>query len=141
MDNGFVIPPGPFSFAGDNTLAGADYPMAASSCTGYSVSGQDLVWFVCMHEGDVLDVTMTSTFDASLFLVSDCADPFNSCVIGADDPETFVYTAAADGIYYLICSAYSSGIGAFTIDGMLIGEGCVVATENASWDSLKSLYR
>lgn len=141
LDNGFIITPGAFSFAGDNTLANADYPMEYGSCTGYSFSGQDLVWMVCMQQGDVLDVTMNSNFDASFFLITDCADPFNSCVIGADDPETFVYTAAADGFYYLICGGYSSGIGPFTIEGMLTGQGCIVTTENTSWDSLKSLYR
>ncbi len=140
-DNDFVIAPGAFSYAGDNTYANADYGMDSGSCTGYSVSGQDLVWAVCMNQGDVLDVTMTSSFDASFFLITDCADPFNSCVIGADDPETFSYTAAADGVYYLICSAYSSGLGAFTIDGTLTGDGCIVATEDKSWDGLKSLYR
>jgi hypothetical protein len=140
-DNDFAIMPGAFSYVGDNTLANADYPMDFGSCTGYSFSGFDLVWPVCMAQGDVLDVTMSANFDASFFLVTDCSDPFNSCVIGADDPETFVYTAAADGIYYLICGGYSSGIGPFTLDGVLTGEGCIVDTETKSWDGLKTLYR
>ncbi len=141
VDNDFFIMPGAFSYSGDNTLAASDYPMASGSCTGYSVSGMDLVWAICMDAGDVLDVTMSSGFDASFYLISDCADPFGSCLIGADDPETFVYTATDEGMYYLVCSAYSSGLGAFTIDGTFQGDGCVVATEDKSWDGLKSLYR
>ena len=144
-DNEYVIPPGAFSLVGNNTYANADYHLnSTDSCTGYSFSGLDLVWVVCMEEGDVLDVTMTTDtgWDASFYMVSDCADPQYTCVVGEDDPEEILYTATETGVYYLICGGYSSGAGEFYLDGMLTGAGCgTVATEDTNWGSLKSLYR
>lgn len=144
MTNDFYIESGAFSYASDNTWANHDYSLVYDgSCTGYSFSGLDVVWVVCMEQGDVLNVEMTDTsFDASMYLMTDCADPQGSCVAGADDPEIISYTAAADGTYYLVCGGYSSGVGPFTIVGNLEGEGCgPVATEDTNWGNLKSLYR
>ena len=144
-DNEFVIPPGAFSLTGDNTYATADYTLVSTdSCTGYGFTGKDLVWVVCMEAGDMLTVTMTTAtgFDASFYMVRDCADPQYTCVVGADDPEEITYTATETGIFYLICGGYSSGAGEFYLDGMLTGAGCgTVATEDTNWGSLKSLYR
>lgn len=142
LDNGFEIPPGEYYFAGDNTLANSDYPLATGSCTGYSFTGADVVYFVCLDQGDTFSVVMTNDgFDASIYLMTDPADPFGSCVIGADDPEEFSYTAEAEGMYYLVVGAYASGLGAFEITGFNSGGGCVVATDNTTFGGLKSFYR
>jgi hypothetical protein len=142
LDNGFEIPPGAYSLIGENTYSNSDYPLDFGSCTGYSFSGADVVYFVCLDEGDVLDVVMENDgFDASIYLMTDPEDPFGSCVIGADDPETFSYTAEADAVYYLVVGAYASGLGSFEVTGFNSGDGCVVATESTTFDSLKSMYR
>lgn len=141
LDNDFEIPAGAFSLVGDNTHANSDYPLEFGSCTGYSFSGADLIWFVCLNEGDVLDVAMTSGFDASIYLMTDPSDPFNSCVIGADDPEEFSYTATEEAVYYLVVGAYGSGLGSFEVTGFNSGGGCVVATDATTFGGLKSLYR
>ena len=142
LDNGFEIAPGAFSYTGDTTNANSDYPLASGSCTGYSFSGAEVIYYICLDQGDILDVTMINGgFDASMYLMTDPADPFGSCVIGADDPEEFVYTAEADAMYYLVVGAYSSGLGTYEIVGTNYGDGCVVATESTTFDGLKSLYR
>ncbi len=147
FDNGFEIMPGAFSFSADNTLANNDYNMAYPSCTGYSFSGLDLVWYVCLDQGDILDVTMTCGFDNAIFILSDCADPESSCVVGADATTSGVeeilgFVAPADGMYYVVAGGYSSsGVGTFTLSGTNYGDGCIVATESTSFDSLKSMYR
>jgi hypothetical protein len=146
-DNNFEILPGAFSYDTDNTDANADYALVYPSCTGYSVSGQDVVWYVCLNEGEVLDVSMQCGFDASLFIVTDCADPQNTCVAGADATvsegleEIIGFTAPADGMYYVIVSAYGSGTGPINVYGTNYGGGCVIATEETSFGGIKSIYR
>ena len=78
-----------------------------------------------------------SFIDLSIWLVSDCGDPENTCVAGDDsgNPECVTWEATAAGWYYLIVDTYS-------------GCGCVtvtiespVATESANWGAVKALYR
>lgn len=147
-DNGFELLPGMFSYEADNTYASNDYPLEyTGSCTGYSATGNDVVYYVCLNQGDMLDVTMTCSFDNSLYIIADCGDAQGSCVAGADATvggveEILGFVAPADGLYYVIATGYSSsGIGPMTISGTNYGGGCVVATEETSFDSLKSMYR
>jgi hypothetical protein len=145
--NGFELMSGAFSYMTDNTLANADYPLASGSCTGYSASGRDVVYYVCLDQGEQLDVSMQCGFDASLYLIADCADPFGSCLAGADATisegleEIIGFIAPYDGIFYIVVSAYSSGTGPIEVYGTNYGDGCEVATESTTFDGLKSLYR
>jgi hypothetical protein len=139
----FITPLVPFNLTGNNTLANNDYPLSFSSCTGYSALGNDVVWVVDMEDGWNLSVTMTTTgWDDSIYLITDCSDPHNSCVAGADDyPDgsSFNYThTGAPGRYYLIVSAYGSGTGDFTVTGLL---DAPVSVEASSWGQVKGLYR
>jgi hypothetical protein len=147
LDNGFELFSGAFSFSTDNTEANADYPLGTGSCTGYSASGNDVVYYVCLDQGQQLDVSMQCGFDASLYIITDCADPMGTCVAGADNTisegleEIIGFTAPADGVYFVVVSAYSSGVGPIEVYGTNYGDGCEVATESTTFDGLKSLYR
>ena len=147
-DNGFEIMPGAFSYETDTTAANNDYPLVTTdSCTGYSASGNDVVYYVCLDEGEMLDITMTCDFDNSMYIITDCGDAQYTCVAGADATvsgveEILGFVAPADGMYYIIVSAWgSSGYGPVTLTGTNYGGGCIVATEDTSFDSLKSMYR
>ena len=142
----FNLPSGTFSFTTDNTSANSDYPLASGSCTSYSATGNDVVYYVCLNQGEMLDVAMDATFDASLYIISDCDDAMGTCLAGADATVTGTeaingFVAPAGGTYFVIVSAYSSGIGAITVTGTNYGVGCVAATESTTFDGLKSLYR
>ncbi len=141
--NGFFILPGAINLTGNNALATHDYSLSSGSCTGYSSTGRDLVWVVDMPSGATLSVTMTTSgWDDSIFLITDCADPHNTCVAGADeypDGSSFMYTNAGPTTrYYLIVSAYASGTGDFNVTGLL---DAPVAIETTSWGRTKALYR
>ncbi len=95
-----------------------DYP---SSCTGYGALGKDVVYVVDLLAGDVISLVYSyvgTSFDESLYIITDCADPAGTCVAGSDGghPEDITWTCTADGTYYIICDAYSStGGGPFTL--------------------------
>jgi len=73
-EGAIAIAPGAFSIQGDNTLANHDYD-TDGSCTGYSASGNDVVYTVGLASGQAFNVTMTTSgWDDSIFLVTDCAD-------------------------------------------------------------------
>ena len=143
-ETAFVLPSGTFSVDGTNVGFNNDYPLTSGSCTGYSASGQDVVYVTNLDVGDELTVLMDTVgdWDDSVFLITDCADPMGSCVAGADaypDLSTFTYYATEAGTYYLIVSAYSSGTGEYNISGYNGGGSSPV--EESTWGSIKALYR
>ncbi len=147
-DDGEILPLGAYSIDGDTTAANDDYTLTSSGCTGFSANGNDVVYVTCLADGDMFDVAMTTTtgFDASIYLVSDCADPEGSCVAGSDvfpTGEAFSYQniTGSDQQLYLIVDAFSSGAGEFNISGNN-GSNCQsVAIDETNWGSLKGMYR
>jgi hypothetical protein len=118
-----------------------DYTPAPPECTNdYTANGPEAVYKIYLVAGETFNVCedQTSTFiDLSIWLVSDCGDPENTCVAGEDNgnPECINYTAAADGWYFLMVDTYSGcGVVAVTIDAP-------IATEDRSWGSVKELYK
>jgi hypothetical protein len=141
------IPYGAFSIDATTDLANDDYDpydyVNYTSCTGYTAAGADVVYCITLLAGDSFEVTMDTggLWDDSIYLITDCDDPVNTCVIGDDqypDGSGFVYTATATGQYYLIVDAYSGG-GAFNISG--VNGGGPSSAEQTTWGGIKSLYR
>lgn len=110
----------------------------SGSCTGYSAPGPDAFYSIDLAAGTELVVLQEGDCDMSIYLVTDCADPFATCVAGADggSPEILMYTVDTAGTYYLIVDTYASAgcPVTVTLDG-------VVATEGASFGGLKAMYR
>ncbi|MBM3287311.1 MAG: hypothetical protein FJY88_08185, partial [Candidatus Eisenbacteria bacterium] len=103
-------------------------------CTGYPATGGDVTYRLDLQRGDVVTVTYTTpNHDGSIYMVTDCANPGATCVIGDDDPEpeTWTYTALTAGTYYVIADGYSAS-GPFTLDWSITcpspGACCNLAT-------------
>ncbi len=129
------------TFTVDNCGATNDY---VGGCTGFSTDGLDLVYYVDLVENQELTVTGSTSYDNAMYLVTDCADIENTCVAGVDEDmydgvETLVFDAAdAPGRYYLILDGYSS----LPLEGEWeVTVGGVVATQQTTFDGLKSMYR
>ena len=127
----------------NNCGATNDYSAPSGGCTGYTTNGIDVVYYVDLVENQQFTVSAETSYDNAIYLVTDCADVENTCVIGSDSTtnglEGFVFDAAdAPGRYFLILDGYSSA--GYEGDWEVITDG-VVATEATSWDGLKSLYR
>jgi hypothetical protein len=123
-----------------NTAGASPDYSPTNYCTGYSqAAGNDLVWYVDLAAGDhvVLDM-VAAGWDAALYILTDC-DDMDSCIIGADDPEHIDWIVPADGRYYVVCDAYSSGMGDFSLNYNL--ECGSTATEQGTWGNIKAIYR
>ncbi len=115
-----------FTDAGNTGLANNDYTpsddVAGTGCTGFYAQGGDLVYRLDMNSGDQVHIEYFNASDASVYIVTDCADAQNTCVAGADNTfsnstEVLDFVAPADGVYFLILdtfSAFTPG-GAFTV--------------------------
>jgi len=84
--------------------------------------------------------------DSSLYLVTDCAEPDATCVIGADetfggDMETFIFTSTTGGIYYIIFDAYTASPSAQTVHVWGDVEGSFTPVVAQSWGTIKAMYR
>jgi len=144
-----VLECGDFSLSGNTACYTNDYtPLASGTggCTGYVEAGRDLVYRVYASGGDVLNATFTSTGDGALYVVTDCADPATTCVVGADatlagQPEVITgFVFPATGFYYLILDTFGTNTsGDYTLTGSI---DCVtVGTSKKSWGELKVIYR
>jgi hypothetical protein len=117
-----------------NTCGGGNDYSPTNLCTGYAAVGEDAVWKIAIAPGELITVTLAGeTYDASIYLLSDCSD-MNSCVAGGDDPETFTYSSPTGGVFYLIIDGYSGcGSSVVTIEAPIV-------TESSSWGTVKALY-
>lgn len=130
----------PQSFTVDLCAAVNDYSPGVypESCTGYAATGPDVVYYAILPQGGQIDACINGTNDLALYLITDCSDPVGSCVAGDDsgNPEciSWTHTGTESTVYYLIVDTYS-GCGTVTvsIDNL-------VATEESSFSSIKSLY-
>ncbi|MBN2561905.1 MAG: PPC domain-containing protein [Phycisphaerae bacterium] len=99
---------------GETTVgANNDYDPVVAGCTGYKAEGPDVVYSLNLGSGQTVTVSMNPTptsFDASLYVVTDCDDVDNTCVVGDDsgNPEVVTFTADAGVTYYIIADGYST---------------------------------
>ena len=136
------------SFEIDLCLYNDDYSPSetfSGGCTGYYANGPDAVYMITLGAGETFSACVEPAdgdpygIDLSLYLITDCNDPINSCVAGDDsgNPECFDYTSVDGGVYYLIVDTFSNcgdGLATVTI-------GAPVANEDSTWGTVKSLYR
>ena len=129
-------------FVVDLCLAANDYSALSGGCTGYTSTGKDLVYKIFLGLGETITASMQGTHDAALWLVTDCADAANTCVVGADATvsegyETITYVAPAAGWFYMIVDGYGTDSCSLTT----VSIDAPVSNEDASWSDVKSMYR
>jgi hypothetical protein len=87
------------------------------SCTGWTARGRDATYQLDLQMADICHFVYTQYVDdASFYIVTDCDNVNQSCVIGADatvtgEPETIDWTCPAPGTYFLILDAYGTDAG------------------------------
>lgn len=136
---------GDIALTTDTSGSNNDYQLpAGNACTGYSSSGGDLVWTLCIPAGGTMDLTFAENdYDASVYVVTDCANPVGTCLDGDDcypypcnDILYYNNTGGTDINAYLIVD----GFGGETGHGVLTGTvDCCggTATRTTTWGGLK----
>jgi hypothetical protein len=83
------------------------------SCTNWEQVGADAIYQLTLEPGQTLDASLQSSWDGSLYLVSDCAQSATTCVTGQDNgsPEdiTFTNSGAAAQSYHLVVDSWRTG--------------------------------
>jgi hypothetical protein len=104
---------GDLTNANNNYDPGVDTPPA--SCTGYAAAGKDVTYLLALVAGDQVHLVYTgNAYDASCYIVTDCDNVNDSCVVGVDagyNVETIDWTCPAGGTYFLILDAYGTNTG------------------------------
>lgn len=108
----YVVPAGGGTFQGTTAGYGAELGTSQSSgsCTNYTQDGADAVYQLSLADGETVDATVTTTWDAALYLVTSCASSGTTCVAGQDNgnPEAISYTnnSGSTQTYYLIVDSW-----------------------------------
>lgn len=136
---------GTINLTGSTAGALNDYNPGTGGCTGYTAAGLDVVYKVNATAGQSLNLVYTSSADASIYIVTDCADPVGTCVAGADETvsgqaETLTYVFTHSGTHYVVLDSYgTSTFGSYTLTGSY--ECGAVGTSHGTWGKLKTMYR
>jgi hypothetical protein len=114
------------SVQGTTLDATPNYDSGLETCTGYSQAGPDVAYYVFLGSGQHITVSLTpdASLDASISLLGPGAPSCNAvpvtCLAGSDSgafgqAETFGYTTATSGAYYIIVDSYYRYGSDFTI--------------------------
>ena len=90
--------------------------LSGSDCTGFGTPGPDAIYKIAANEGDIIEATLASTFDGSLWASASCDamnDTVGACIVGADEggsttDETILFRADTAGDYFIVVSSFSS---------------------------------
>jgi len=140
-----AIPCGNVNLTGSTFTATNDYDFSdpPNSCTAGPAGGRDVVYSLNAVVGDSLWLDYTSTADAVMYLVRNCANVMASCSTGVDltdvgGKESLRYKFKASGTYYLILDSYNpDSYGNWELNGQFLSCGltppandiCVNATK------------
>lgn len=124
-DSPIVVPFGyEWAYSGDLAPYSNDYDpgLPGPSCTGSAAPGKDAVFSIEVDCGQFLSVYVEpASFDAALYIVTDCADLAGTCVAGSDEDGAGAAESAAMEVitghtFYVIVDAHDpEGGGAFDI--------------------------
>ncbi len=121
---GYMITGLPYTTTDDTTGATNDYDPLYGGCATYDQPGPDVVYHLNVDNQMLIQVSMIpdSNFDCGLYVVTDCTDVVNSCIVGSDsgfqgEAEVVQFEAQAGVDYFIICdSFFSGGSGEFTLN-------------------------
>ncbi len=124
----------PYTDSGDTLNFSNDYGYGVAACPGesggWNAGAEDVVYQITPDTTGVYTIEFATTWDATVYAVTDCADIDNSCVAGADNgnPETLVTELVAGETYFIIGGHWSNTTpgsgGAYTLN---VSAACIPA--------------
>jgi len=126
-ENATALVIGTSGWAGTTLDATPNYDSGLETCTGFPQAGPDVVYSLVVSAGQQITVSLTPdpSLDASIALLgpgtpSVCNAVPVTCLAGSDvgfngGAESFSYTPATTGVYYIIVDSYYNYGSDFTI--------------------------
>ncbi len=115
----------PYTDSGDTLNFSNDYGYSTGACPGegggWNAGAEDVVYQITPDTTGIYTIEFATTWDSTVYTVTDCADIDNSCVGGADsgNPETIVTELVAGETYFIIGGHWSNSTpgsgGAYTL--------------------------
>ncbi|MBU1508991.1 choice-of-anchor J domain-containing protein [Myxococcota bacterium] len=101
----------PFNVTGTNMTADFSnsntFTYSAGGCG--TANGSEGVYSVSLLAGQRIKLDETGALDAVIRVLGTCTDVTPTCLLSSDSVETnLIFTAPADGMYYVVLEAYSS---------------------------------
>jgi hypothetical protein len=134
------------TFTGDT--CGGQNLVSSLGCDAYSENGLENYYEIQVPSGCYFTATVTNVKDGALWVLGNCTAPGGAytCLGYADDTftgqaEVITYTnsTGSNQIVYLVIDSYGTATcGAYTFQ---FATDCAVATEGASFGSVKALFR
>ncbi len=133
----------PFTDDGDSSVYANDYEFGDGECPGVSYGkgggSMDAVYTFTPTVSGGYNVDLTSTFDAALYIVTDCADIENTCVQAEESAfsggtENMVVQLDAGVTYFIVVDGYSGSSdksGPYTLTVDLCVPSCTAADGTA----------
>lgn len=115
-------------YTGDTTTFSNTYDPGRNGCTGYQAFGNDIAYNILGNPGDIVDLTLTATFDTSIYAVTDCLN-LTTCLQGSDkgNPENIKVAIPASGSIFVMVDTYSTNSkGSFTLDVLIQAPQCTI---------------
>ena len=101
-------------------------------CTPSTARGPDAVYQITGTPGDIVDVSLSGSFDGVLYAVTDCSELVDTCLAGSDSgqPEEIRFVIPDSNPVYIIADSWSSTTtAAFTLDVSVRQPECVLYNE------------
>lgn len=121
-----------------------------NSCSGFLSLGLDVAYRLDLPPGCTIDATLRDGIDGkdldlSVYMGTSCSDLQATCVAGSDTnmvgPESFSYTSATGGTYYLVVDSFGNqSCGDYELE-ITFSNCSLVEIESRQWTHVKQLYR
>jgi hypothetical protein len=121
-----------------------------NACSGFLALGLDVAYRLDLPPGCSIEATLRDgvdgkDMDLSIYMATSCADLQASCVAGSDanaiGDESFSYTSADGGTYYLIVDSFGNqSCGDYELE-VSFTNCSLVPVESHDWTQVKQLYR
>ncbi|MFW5740664.1 MAG: PPC domain-containing protein, partial [Myxococcota bacterium] len=107
-------------------VAGVDFPNDYTNDHDFSsttdcgtANGSEAVFQITLTAGQTIRIRETASLDAVIRVLDVCDETTGTCLLSSDTPEDVVFTAPADGDYYIVLEAWNSAPNDVTWDFMV----------------------
>ena len=132
-ESAYIVDEMPFYASGSTTGAQADYAFSNGACPGkqggWGLKGSDEVYAFSPTVTGIYDIEVVAEYDAMVYIVTNCDDIDNSCLVATDNPgtaqESIVAEFEAGTDYFIIIDYWSNSVDGTGDYALTVSQNCV----------------